>query len=122
MRHRIKKRDRSKLGKDHAQTKALVKNLAMNVIIYEKIQTTEKRAKVAQPFVEKLITIVKKNQDNKVHGIREIKRLLDHEDSSKKLFEVLLEKYKNLDSGFTRITKIGPRKGDNADMVQLELV
>jgi len=117
MRHRVKK---VQLGTDKDHRTALMRNLAMAVIIYDKIQTTEAKARAVQPFVEKLITIGKKKE--KREAIREIERQLQHENSSRKILEILVEKYKDRTSGFTRITKIGPRKGDNAPIVQLELI
>ncbi len=117
MRHKVKK---VKLGSDKDHTTAIMRNLAMSVIIYEKIKTTRSKAKAVQPFVERLISIAKGK--DKSHAIREIGRLLQHENSSKKIFEVLTEKYKDKTSGFTRITKLGYRAGDNAPVVQLELI
>ncbi len=117
MRHKVKK---VKLVGDKDHRTALMRNLAMQVIIYDKIKTTSARAKAVQPFVERLITIAKGK--NKVHAIREVNRLLQHENGSKKIFEVLLEKYNDRDSGYTRITKLGYRSGDNAPVVQIELV
>lgn len=117
MRHRVKK---VKLGSDHDHRRALLRNLAMSVLIHEKIKTTSAKARAVQPFVERLITLAKKK--DKMNGIREIEKLLQHEEASKKIFDVLLERYKNLNSGYTRITKLGYRNGDNAPVVQLELV
>lgn len=117
MRHKVKK---VKLGSDKDHTTAIMRNLAMSVIIYEKIKTTSKKAKAVQPFVERLITIAKTKE--KKHAIREIERLLQHDNSSKKLMEVIADKYKDRTSGFTRITKLGYRNGDNAPVVQIELV
>lgn len=117
MRHRVKK---VKIGTDKNHKTALLRNLAMSVIIYEKVQTTQAKAKAVQPFVERLISIGKKKE--KLAAIREIEKLLQHENSSRKILEVLAEKYKDRDSGFTRIIKIGPRKGDNAPIVQIELI
>jgi len=117
MRHKVKK---VKLGSDKDHKTAILRNLAMAVIIHDGITTTASKAKKVQPFIEKLISIGKKNE--KRHAIREIERLLNHEDSSRKILELLKEKYKNRNSGFTRITKLGFRKGDNAPIVKLELV
>jgi len=117
MRHKVKK---VKLGSDKDHRTALLRNLAMAVIIYEKVKTTRAKANAVQPFVEKLITTAKKKE--KRHAIREIERQLQHENSSKKIFEVLLDRYKDRSSGFTRITKLGYRNGDNAPVVQIELV
>ncbi len=117
MRHKVKK---IKIGTDKDHRKALIRNLAMSVIIYDKIKTTTTKAKAVQPFIEELITIGKKK--DKREAIREIERLLQHKNSSRKILEVLVEKYKDRNSGFTRITKLGYRNGDNAPVVQLELV
>lgn len=117
MRHKVKK---VKLGSDKDHTTALIRNLAMSVIIYEKIKTTSKKAKAVQPFVERLINIAKKKE--KLGAIRELERLIQHENSSRKIMEVLVEKYKDKTSGYTRITKLGYRTGDNAPVVQLELI
>ncbi|NIA01776.1 MAG: 50S ribosomal protein L17 [Nitrospirae bacterium] len=124
MRHKVKK---VKLGIDKEHTTAIMRNLAMSVIIYEKVKTTTAKARAVQPFVERLISIGKKSQmrngvKEKRHAIREIERLLQHENSSRKILEVLVDKYKDRTSGFTRITKMGYRNGDNAPVVQIELV
>lgn len=117
MRHRVKK---VMIGNDKSHTTALMRNLAMSVIIYEKIKTTTSKANAVQPLVERLISIGK--QENKREAIRQIMHLINHENSSKKILEVLVEKYKDRTSGFTRITKLGYRTGDNAPVVQLELL
>ena len=117
MRHKVKK---VKLGSDKDHTTAILRNLAMAVIIYEKVKTTKAKAKAVQPLVERLITIAKRRE--KREAIRQIDRLLQHKNSSRKIMEVLTEKYKDRTSGYTRITKLGNRKGDNAPVVQIELV
>lgn len=109
-----------KIGTDKSHRTSMMRNLAMNVIIHEKIKTTKTRAKAVQPFVERLIGIAKK--EDKLHTIRELNKLVNHESCSKKLMEVLADKYKDKSSGYTRITKAGNRPGDNAPMVYLELV
>lgn len=117
MRHKVKK---IRIGSDKDHRTALIRNLAMSVIIHDKIKTTTAKAKAVQPFIERLITIAKGSE--KREAIRRIEQLLQHESSSKKIMEVLIEKYKDRDSGYTRITKLGYRSGDNAPVVQLELV
>lgn len=117
MRHKVKK---VRMGSDKDHKTALMRNLAMSVIIYEKITTTASKAKAVQPFVERLITIGK--QENKQNAVRELERLLQHQNSSKKIMDVLIDKYKDKTSGYTRITKLGNRAGDNAPTVQLELI
>lgn len=110
------------MGRERSHRKALKRNLAMNLIIHEKIKTTESKAKAVTPFIENLITTAKKNQSNKLHTIRELNKLINHENCSKKIIDVLVEKYKDRDSGYTRITKAGFRPGDNAKMVIIELI
>lgn len=117
MRHGVKK---IKLGSDKDHTTSILRNLAIGLIIHEKIKTTEKRAAAVAPFAEKLINIGK-GKDKK-NAIRQIERLLQHRDSSKKIFEVLIKKYADKKSGYTRRTAIGYRKGDNAHLVLIELI
>lgn len=117
MRHKVKK---VKLGSDKDHTTSLMRNLAMSVVIYEKVKTTTSKAKAVQPFVERLINIAKRKE--KREAIRDLEKLLQHENASKKILEVLVEKYQDRNSGYTRITKLGYRNGDNAPVVQIELV
>lgn len=117
MRHKVKK---VRIGNDKGHTTSLMKNLAMSVIIYEKIKTTSAKARAVQPLVERLINYGK--GENKREAIRLIMSVIDHENSSKKILEVLAAKYKDKTSGYTRITKLGYRTGDNAPVVQLELI
>jgi len=121
MRHRVNK---IKIKHGVGYNTALVKNLAMSIIIYDSIKTTAAKARAVQPFVERLITLAKRatTPETKKEAIREIEKVLNHTNSSKKIFEVLLDKYKDRNSGFTRITKLGYRAGDNAPVVQIELV
>ncbi len=118
MRHRVKKTQ--KLGIDREHSTSIVRNIAVSVIINEKVQTTRPRAKAVQPFVEKLITVAKKN--NVANAARLIEKELQHVSASKKVIEELLKRYEGRTSGFTRLLRIGNRKGDNAPLVQLELV
>jgi large subunit ribosomal protein L17 len=88
--------------------------------MHEKIQTTKAKAKVLQPFFEKLV-VASKNV-NKREAIRAAKDVLQTEVSSKKLVDDLSKRYQDKTSGFTRITNIGFRAGDAAPLVQIELV
>ncbi len=117
MRHQKKNLHIGKRGKDHKES--LLKNLAASIIIHEKIKTTRTKAKALAPFVERLINLAK-NKD-KMNAIREISKLLNHEDSSRKILDELTTRYSETTSGYTRIISIGARKGDNAPMVQIEL-
>lgn len=117
MRHKQKK---IKLVAHKGHQTALIRNLAMSIIIYEKIKTTAAKASAVKPFVEKLINIAKKKE--KKDAIRQIEALLQHENSSRKILEVLKDKYSDRNSGYLRVTKLGYRSGDNAQVVQIELV
>lgn len=116
MRHGIKGK---KIGSDEKHRKALLRNLAKQLFEHEKIKTTDTKAKELRPYAEKLITMSKKNDLNS-------RRLVIAELSSKdivhKMFTEIAEKYKERDGGYTKIIKIGPRQGDAAPIVQIELV
>ena len=117
MRHKVKK---FKIGINKAHSKLMMRNLATSLIIYEKMKTTKTRAKAVQPFIEKLISIGKTKE--KVTAIRQLMKLLDHENSSKKILEVLVPRFKSRNSGFTRITNLGYRTGDAAPVAQIEIL
>jgi len=114
------KKGTSKLGRKKSHRESLIKNLATTIIIYEKVQTTKAKAKAVAPLVDKIIKIAKTK--DKMNAIRQISSLIQHENCSRKVFEELIERYKDRSSGFTRITQIKIRKGDAAPIVQIELV
>lgn len=116
MRHRKKGRT---LGRKRDAKKALLRSLATNFLLYEKITTTESKAKEIKPIVEKLITAGK---DNSLHSRRKLLAYLYTENAAKKVIEDISPRYKDRNGGYTRITKMGPRKGDGAPMAVLELV
>lgn len=98
----------------------MLRNLAQSLVIYEQIKTTEAKAKALKSYIERLINNAKK--DNKMNAIRESNRYFTDKIASRKLMEVLVKKYENKSSGFTRITKMGDRVGDAAPMVIIELI
>jgi large subunit ribosomal protein L17 len=116
MRHRKNGRT---LGRKRDPRKALLRGLATNFLLYEKIQTTEAKAKEIRPIVEKLITTGKKNDLN---ARRKLLAYLYTENAVKKVIDEISPRYQERNGGYTRIVKIGPRKGDGAPMVVLELV
>lgn len=117
MRHRKKNlKLTSKVGNKHA----VMKNLATSIILYEKVQTTARRAKMVAPLIDTLIITAKK--ENKANVIRALSTMIFNEKASRKLMELLAERYKDRKSGFTRITALNWRVGDNAPLVQIELV
>lgn len=107
------------LGRKQGPKRALLKNLAASVILHEKVKTTKAKAKAVQPVVEKLITSGKKGDLN---ARRKLLSYLPDENAVKKVLEEVAPKYKERAGGYTRIVKIGPRRGDGAEMVQIELV
>ncbi len=113
MRHRKK----AKIGKGRDHARKLVRTLAASAIVYEKIQTTEARAKIARSLVEKLITKGKKED---LHNKRQIFAALP-QNAARKVIEVLGPRYKSRAGGYTRIVRIGKAK-DGMPRVMLELV
>jgi large subunit ribosomal protein L17 len=97
----------------------MLRNLASSILIYEKVKTTKAKALVVRPLVERMITSAKVGDLNARRGL--IKVLLQ-KNAVKKAMEVLGQRYFNRPGGYTRMTKLGPRQGDGAEMVQIELV
>jgi large subunit ribosomal protein L17 len=98
----------------------MLKNLTVSIILYEKVKTTESKAKLVKPIVDRLIAAAKK-QDLST-AMRSLNGYLPDSNASKKIARDLSERYKDRSSGFTRITPLGFRSGDAAPMVQIELV
>lgn len=107
------------LDRKTAARQALLQNLAQNLVIYEKIKTTQAKAKAVQPLVEKLITTGKINN---LTCRRKLLSKLYLKKSVNKILEVLGPRYKDRKGGYTRIIKLGRRKGDGAEMAQIEFV
>jgi large subunit ribosomal protein L17 len=116
MRHRKKGKI---LDRKVGPRKALLRNLAVSLVLYEKIQTTRAKAKTLRPIVEKLIT---RGKINNLAARRYLLKYLYKESAAKKVLEDLGPKYKERRGGYTRILNIGRRQGDGAEVVQIELV
>ena len=117
MRHQ---KDRGKLSRSASHRKALLKNLAKEVIDHERIETTEAKAKAVKPEIEKLITLGKRGDQ---HARRQAMSQLGQDKFVVyKLFEEIAPRYAERPGGYTRILKLGPRKSDATEMVLLELV
>ena len=108
-----------KLKRDVGARKALLRNLATGVIDAERVVTTVPKAKAVKPLVEHLITLAKK--DN-LHARRQAAAVLNTPNSVKKLFDTLGTRFGQRAGGYTRIVRLGPRKGDGAEQAMIELV
>jgi large subunit ribosomal protein L17 len=117
MAHRI---DGRKLGRKMGPRLALFKNLTVSVLRYERVRTTEAKAKEVQGRVEKAITLAKRGGLPARRAV--VSQFPNEPLVVTKLFDEIAPKYADRTSGFTRIVKIGPRSGDAAEIVQIELV
>ncbi len=108
-----------RLGSSASHEKHMLSNLATSLFEHEAIRTTETRAKRLRPVAEKLITLAKRGD---LHARRKVMETITRKDIVAKLFEDLGPKFAERPGGYTRITKIAPRKGDNAPMALIELV
>jgi len=116
MKHRISGK---KLSLNHDQRKALFKNLINSLIIHGQIKTTEAKAKAVRRLAEKLIT---KGKEQTLHARRLIAAFLQNKKAVNKIVDELAPLFKKKPGGYTRIIRLGERRGDNAPMVKLELV
>jgi large subunit ribosomal protein L17 len=113
-------RKRGKLSRDAAHRKALVSTMSKQLIEHERIRTTQPKAKALKPEFEKLITLAKRGD---LHARRQaLSALRNDKFAVHKLFEEIAPRYQGRNGGYTRITKLGPRRSDSAEMVFLELV
>ncbi len=108
-----------KLGRPSAHRKSMLRNLVTDLFKYGRIQTTQDRAKETRRIAEKMITLAKRGD---LHARRQVLAYLFDESVVTKLFEDIAPKYADRNGGYTRILKLGPRQGDNAESVFVELV
>jgi len=115
MRHlrRVKKLNRTKSHRE-----ALLKNLAISLFDHESIKTTNTKAMVLKGVADRLITLAKKKD---LHSLRQAFAFLRNKQVVKKLFTDIGERYATINGGYTRVLKIGRRRGDNAPMAIIEL-
>jgi large subunit ribosomal protein L17 len=116
MRHRV---GRKKLKRDVGARKALLRGLVTSVIEQERVVTTVPKAKAIKPLVEQMITLAKRDT---LHTRRQAAAFLETPASVKKLFDTLGTRFGQRNGGYTRIVRIGPRKGDGAEQAMIELV
>ncbi len=108
-----------KLKRDVGARKALLRNLVTSVILEERVVTTVPKAKAVKPIVEQMITLGKTDT---LHARRQAASYLQTPASVKKLFDTLGTRFGQRNGGYTRITRLGPRKGDGAEQAMIELV
>jgi large subunit ribosomal protein L17 len=116
MGHKISGR---KLARSSGYRRALNRNLVTDLLNYEKITTTEAKARQVRGLAEKMVTLGK---EGSLHSRRQALTFIFSKDVTDKVFDELATRYAERSGGYTRITKLGPRQGDGAVMVQLELV
>jgi large subunit ribosomal protein L17 len=123
MRHQVAGK---KLNRSSGNRKALRSTLIKQLFTYEKIKTTRAKAEAIRGEAEKMITVAKnssKGSDiDKVNARRLVASKLNNADVVKHLFDDIAPRFEERNGGYTRMTKLGPRKGDDAEMVLLELV
>ena len=108
-----------KLGRTTDARKAMLRAMTTDLLEYGKIKTTFFRAKELQPIAEKMITLGKKNT---LATYRKALGFITKEDIANKLFKEIAPKYADRNGGYTRVTRLGPRRGDAAEMAIIELV
>lgn len=116
MRHRKKGR---KLSRTTSHRKATLRNMATSLFLHERIQTTSAKAKELRPYAERLITLARRGD---IHARRLAARKIHDRQALGKLFDDIAPRFAERPGGYTRILKLGNRKGDAADMSLIELV
>lgn len=116
MRHRKKGR---KLSRTPSHRRATLRNMATSLFLHERIETTTAKAKELRPYAERLITLARRGD---VHARRLAARKIQDRQALGKLFDDIAPRYAERPGGYTRILKLGNRKGDAADMSLIELV
>jgi large subunit ribosomal protein L17 len=116
MRHNVMGR---RLGRSSKHRRALFRNLATELFRHNKIKTTEAKAKTIQSIAERLITLARRGD---LHARRQAARDIQDPAVLQKLFDEIGPMMEDRPGGYTRIYKLGPRKGDAAEMAQIELV
>ncbi|HBU69771.1 MAG TPA: 50S ribosomal protein L17 [Elusimicrobia bacterium] len=115
----IKNRGSRKLSVTSAHRRSLLRNLATSLFLHEKITTTLAKAKEVSGFSERLITVAGRKD---VNAKRAVAKEISNKEVMKKLFEVLVPRYEGRKGGFTRIYKLGTRKGDRASTAIIQLL
>ncbi|MEW6755971.1 MAG: 50S ribosomal protein L17 [Candidatus Latescibacterota bacterium] len=109
----------AKLGRTSDHRKAMLANLVTSLLDHEVVHTTEPRAKELRRIAERMIAFAKRHD---LHSRRQVLRVVPDKRVVAKLFDDLADRYRSRNGGFTRVVKIGPRRGDGALMALVELV
>lgn len=116
MRHNVRGR---KLGRTSAHRTAMFRNQLASLVANESIVTTVAKAKELRPLAERLVTQGRKDT---VHSRRRVRRWISERKLVKKLFDEIAPRYQDRPGGYLRITKLGPRQGDGAELAKIEFV
>jgi len=108
-----------RFGGSPSHDRLIMANLATDLIVHEKVTTTAAKAKALRPYAEKLITKARKGD---LHARRIVLKDIHDKAAVAKLFEEVAPRYEKRPGGYTRITKLGPRRGDGAEEAVIELV
>lgn len=108
-----------KLGRPSAHRNMMLRNLVTSLLKHGRIETTEARAKEAKKIAEKMISLAKRGD---LHARRQVLAYVTEKEVVKNIFEEVAPKYQDRNGGYTRMYKLGPRKGDAAPMVIIELI
>ncbi len=108
-----------KLGRTKPHREAMLSNMAMSLILHRMIKTTEAKAKALQPVIDRLITTAKKDT---LAAKRQVAKTVHVKDVFKKFFGEIVPQFADRDSGYTRVMKLGVRRGDGAPMSVVELL
>ena len=121
MRHR---RASWKLGRNTAHRRALLRNLVTSLLLHERVTTTVEKAKFFRPFAERMITLGKRSGEPEdiLHARRQAAAFLKSPAAVKKLFDTIAARFGDRNGGYTRITRLGWRKGDGAELAMVELI
>lgn len=115
MRHRVKGRE---LSRTRSHKRAMLRNMVTSLILHERIRTTEAKAKELRPYAERLITLAKRGD---LHSRRLAGRQIADHAALQKLFDQIGPRFEQRPGGYTRIMKLGARKGDGAELAIIEL-
>ncbi len=108
-----------RFGGSPAHQKSMFANLSASLFVNERVTTTLAKAKAVRPHAEKLIT---KAKSGTLHDRRQVLKLIDDSDVVTKLFDEIGPRYEDRNGGYTRVVRVGTRRGDNAEMAIIELV